>query len=95
MSDRYFQWDKNKALINEKKHKITFEEAKTVFYDLFAVYLDDPEHSLDEERFIVLGESEDDNILMVCHCMRENDTIVRIISARKATAKERRIYINQ
>ena len=63
-----FEWDNNKNEINKKKHKISFEEAQTVFYDSEALLINDPEHSLDEERFIILGFSEKANLLVVCHC---------------------------
>lgn len=85
-----FEWDKTKAEINEKKHKVSFHEAVSVFYDDNALLYPDPEHSVYEERFLLLGRSELHNILMVVHCERDNN--VRIISARKATAKEAAQY---
>ena len=87
-----FEWDENKNLINQKKHKISFEEAQTVFFDTEALIIDDPEHSLDEDRFIILGLSRKANLLVVCHCYRESDTTIRIISARKATSTESKQY---
>lgn len=90
--DIKFEWDYNKNRINQNKHKISFEEAKTVFYDEEALVIDDPEHSQEEERFIILGLSNKTNLLVVCHCYRTSDTVIRIISARKATAKETRQY---
>lgn len=78
--------------LNKKKHKISFEEAKTVFYDSEALIIDDPEHSEEEERFIILGLSKKTNLLVVCHCYRESDSVIRIISARKATTRETRYY---
>lgn len=87
-----FEWDDNKNEINKKKHKISFEEAKTVFYDSEALIIDDPEHSEEEERFIILGLSKKTNLLVVCHCYRESDSVIRIISARKATTRETRYY---
>lgn len=87
-----FEWDKNKNEINIKKHKISFDEAKTVFYDEEALVINDPEHSQEEERFIILGLSKEANLLVVCHCYRETDTIIRIISARKATKSETKQY---
>lgn len=87
-----FEWDENKNTINKKKHKISFEEAKTVFYDEDALVIDDPEHSQEEERFIILGFSEKANLLVVCHCYRESDAVIRIISARKATKSETMQY---
>lgn len=87
-----FEWDENKNIINQKKHKISFDEAKTVFYDEEALVIDDPEHSEKEDRFIILGLSNKLNLLVVCHCYRETDTVIRIISARKATTTETKQY---
>ena len=87
-----FEWDENKNSINKKKHKISFEEAKTVFYDSEAIVIEDPDHSEDEERFLILGISQKVNLLVVCHCYRESDTTIRIISARKATSTETKQY---
>jgi uncharacterized DUF497 family protein len=87
-----FVWDENKNKKNIIEHKISFEEAKTVFYDINAKVIFDPEHSKNEDRFIILGLSKFLNILVVCHCYRENENIIRIISARKATTKERKQY---
>ncbi len=87
-----FEWDENKNQMNQRKHKITFDEAKTVFYDVEAIVIDDPEHSREEERFIILGFSKKANLLVVCHCYRNSDTVIRIISARKATTAETRQY---
>ena len=87
-----FEWDPNKNEINKKKHKISFEEAQTVFYDTQALVIDDPDHSQEEERFIILGLSRKANLLVVCHCYRESDTVIRLISARKATATEAQYY---
>ena len=89
-----FEWDNNKALINEKKHGITFEEASTVFYDENAILFDDPDHSEAEERFLMLGISEQTKMLIVSYCYRGKDGIIRIISARKATKKEAKQYID-
>ena len=83
-----FEWDENKNTINKRKHKISFEEAQTGFYDAEALVIPDPEHSQDEERFIILGMSRQANLLVVCHCYRESETVIRIISARKATRNE-------
>lgn len=91
MFDVTFEWDENKNRINIKKHGISFEEAKTVFNDRDSVVLDDEEHSQDEDRFIILGVSKSANLLMVCHCIREED-IIRIITARKATKTEFKKY---
>ncbi len=83
-----FEWDSSKAASKAKKHKVTFEVAKTVFYDDFAVQFFDEEHSFDEERFLLLGISSDAKLLLVCHCEREDGGVIRIISARKATESE-------
>ena len=79
-----FEWDENKNKRNQKKHGISFEEAKTVFYDEDAIQFFDDDHSESEERFIMLGFSDHARMLIVCHCTRENDSIIRIISARKS-----------
>jgi len=87
-----FVWDEDKNKKNIVSHSISFEEAKTVFFDPNAKVIYDPDHSKDEDRFIILGLSKLLNILVVCHCYRENEKIIRIISARKATSKERKQY---
>lgn len=87
-----FEWDNHKNEINIRKHKISFEEAKTVFYDKNARIIADPEHSQDEDRFIILGLSSAIRLLVVCHCYRKNDEVIRIISARKATKNEIKYY---
>lgn len=87
-----FEWDDEKALINLEKHNISFEEAKTVFDDTYALYKHDPDHSDDEDRFVILGYSYELRILFVVHCYREKDSVIRIISARQATKKERKAY---
>ena len=87
-----FEWDPSKAASNAKKHKVTFEVAKTVFYDDFAVQFFDEDHSFDEERFLLLGMSSDARLLLVCHCEREEGDVVRILSARKATESEAQNY---
>lgn len=92
MSDMIFEWDKNKNAANQRKHKVSFEEAETVFYDDDARIIDDPDHSEAEERFVLLGLSRRANLLMVSHCYRLSETVIRIISARKATAAEARQY---
>ncbi len=87
-----FEWDEEKNLINHRKHRVWFEEAQTVFADsLGRVFLDE-EHSTDEERYLVIGLSSAARILMVVHCYRKFDSVIRIISARKATKKEQKIY---
>ena len=87
-----FEWDENKNEINKRKHQVSFEEARTVFYDEEALVIDDPEHSQEEERFIILGCSQQARLLVVCHCYRASETVIRIISARKATRDETRQY---
>ena len=87
-----FEWSLSKARANLRKHGVSFEEAKSVFYDEYARQFFDEEHSEDEERFILLGKSNKTRILIVCHCEREGGNVIRIISARKATAKERNFY---
>jgi hypothetical protein len=87
-----FEWDIKKAAVNLKKHGISFEEARSVFYDAFAVQFYDEGHSDDEDRFLMLGLSCESNILLVCHCERDVGHTIRIISARKATKNERRLY---
>jgi hypothetical protein len=87
-----FSWDARKNASNRKKHGISFEEAQTVFEDENALLIDDPDHSIDEDRFILLGLSARLRILVVCHCYREHDDVIRIISARKATLSEQRQY---
>ena len=88
-------WDENKNQENIKKHKVSFDEAQTVFYDPNGKLIADPDHSDKEDRFIILGLSKRLHLLVVCHCYRENDEIVRIISARKATKKENKFYEGQ
>ena len=89
-----FEWDPPKAAANLKKHQISFDEAKSVFYDEFAVQFFDEEHSSDEERFLMLGMSSGAKLLIVCHCERERERgeVIRIISARKATKRESAFY---
>ncbi len=87
-----FEWEESKAVTNLKKHGISFEEAKSVFFDEYAVQFYDEEHSEQEDRFIMLGISNQSRILTVCHCERGAGNTIRIISARKATKKERSYY---
>ena len=87
-----FEWDPAKAASNAKKHKVTFEVAKTVFYDDLAVQFFDDEHSYAEDRFLLLGMSSDARLLLVCHCEREDGDVIRILSARKATEAEAQYY---
>ena len=92
MSTLRFEWDGRKATANEKKHGVSFEEARSVFFDERARLIDDPDHSEDEARFILLGLSSSLRLLLVCHCYRLDDNVIRIISARKATAGESKSY---
>lgn len=92
MTELHFEWDPRKAASNATKHGVTFEEAKTVFYDEDALLIDDPDHSKSEERFILLGASNRPRMLVVVHCYRRGGTAIRLISARKAGAKERKSY---
>jgi len=85
----HFIWDSNKNKLNYQKHKITFEEAATVFVDIDTEYLEDEKHSNEEERFIAIGFSANEGMLTVCHCFRDDDLIIRIFSARRATKTER------
>ncbi|MBQ4566678.1 MAG: BrnT family toxin [Desulfovibrio sp.] len=87
-----FVWDIAKANANKLKHGVSFEEAQAVFQDSYALRIFDPDHSDDEDRFILLGLSSASRILVVCHCYRENDEVIRIISARKATRRESSTY---
>jgi uncharacterized DUF497 family protein len=92
MTDIRFEWDEKKNTANKRKHNISFEEAKTVFYDDAARIIDDPGHSELENRFILLGLSKKANVLMVSHCYRLSETVIRIISARHATIAEVQQY---
>ena len=87
-----FEWDRSKALSNKQKHGITFEEAQSVFYDDFAIQFFDEQNSDTEDRFLILGHSNRARILLICHCEKESGDLIRIISARKATSKERKFY---
>ena len=87
-----FEWDTEKDKANLKKHGISFNEARSVFYDEYAIQFFDPDHSDTEDRFILLGISNLLNNLVVCHCFREEETVIRIISARKAAAEEEQVY---
>ena len=87
-----YEWDENKNTANKRKHGVSFEEAVTVFQDENALLIADPDHSEFEDRFILLGLSEKLHLLVVCHCTRESESVIRIISARKATLTESRQY---
>ena len=95
MDELFIEWDANKNITNQKKHHISFEEAQTVFYDENALLINDPDHSEEEERFILLGFSRRANLLVVCHCYRQSESVIRIISARKATKTEEKSYESQ
>lgn len=88
-----FEWNFDKAAANQKKHGISFDEARSVFYDDFAVQFFDDVHSDAEDRFILLGLSDEAKLLIVCHCERESGNVIRIISARKATKSESKFYL--
>ena len=88
-----FKWDSSKAAANLRKHRVSFDEAKSVFYDEFAVQFFDDEHSVEEDRFLLLGMSSGAKLLIVCHCEREHGEVIRIISARKATQREGAFYL--
>lgn len=92
MSNIKFVWDQQKSESNLRKHRVSFEEARTVFFDDFAQLMPDPDHSADEDRFILLGRSSQMRVLVVCHCCRESELAIRIISARKATKREQKSY---
>lgn len=92
MSLLRFEWDSKKAVINFRRHGVSFEEVETVFLDDEAVLVPDEEHSSDENRFLILGLSYHLRMLVVCHCYRESNDVIRIISARKANKSERMQY---
>jgi len=90
-----FEWEPKKATSNFAKHGVTFDEAKTVFLDEDALVIPDPDHSIIEERFIILGRSANARIFAVVHCFRKNESSIRIITARKAGTKEQLPYFTQ
>jgi len=90
--DLRFEWDARKEAQNRRKHRVSFPEAETVFADEHALLINDPDHSTDEDRFLLLGLSARLRILVVAHTYREAEAVIRIISARKATRRERDIY---
>jgi len=92
MSELRFDWDERKNRSNKKKHGVSFEEARSVFLDENARLIDDPDHSQDEARFILMGVSEILRVLVVCHCYRQDGDVIRIISARRADSEERSSY---
>ena len=87
-----FEWDRRKSRENKRKHGVSFEEAQTIFWDENAIQYYDPDHSKDEDRFIMLGMSFLLRVLVVCHCYRAKDSVIRIISARKADSDEKAAY---
>lgn len=92
MKNLRFDWDKSKEANNRRKHGVSFDEARAAFYDDNARIIADPNHSQDEARFILLGLSDRLRVLVVCHCYRDDDGVIRIISARKASRSETRNY---
>jgi len=92
MSELRFEWDPAKAASNRHKHGVAFEDAKTVFADEHGLLLDDPDHSAAEERFILLGLSPTAGVLVVVHCYRRHRDVIRLISARRASRRERQRY---
>ena len=92
MSEIRFEWDPAKNTINLRSHKVSFEEGSTVFLDENALLLEDPDHSDEEDRFVLLGLSSTLRVLLVCHCYRSDGNAIRIISARKASTKESKSY---
>ena len=94
MKELRFEWDERKNKQNQRKHKVSFEEAQTVFLDENALQFFDPDHSEVEDRFLMLGMSVVLRVLVVCHCYREEESVIRIISARKANNEEQRAYWN-
>ena len=95
MKKLIFEWNDTKDETNQTKHGVAFEEAQTVFFDEKAIQFDDPDHSIDEERFLLLGFSQRLKVLVVCHCYRSDESIIRIISARRATKKEQKVYFRR
>jgi uncharacterized DUF497 family protein len=87
-----FEWNTAKAVTNIKKYGVSFEEAKSVFFDDFAVQFFDQENSGTEDRFLMLGMSNETNLLLICHCERDDGNTIRVISARKATKNESKNY---
>ncbi len=92
MSGIRFEWDERKNRENQRKHKVSFEESQSVFLDENAVRYFDPDHSQDEDRFLMFGMSFTLRVLVVCHCYRQDDSVIRIISARKADKQEQSDY---
>ncbi len=95
MKKLIFEWDDTKNESNQTKHGVDFKEVQTAFFDESAIQFEDPDHSIDEERFLLLGFSQRLKVLVVCHCYRSDESTIRIISARKATKKEQKVYIRR
>ena len=94
MEELKFEWDRNKNEINKKKHGLSFETAREVFYDEFAILFDDPDHSIEEDRFLIIGSIKAEQICIVSHCYRDSENRIRIISARRATKSEQQVYLD-
>ena len=92
MEDICFEWNEAKSKANIRKHRISFEEAKSVFFDEYALLIADPDHSETEDRFVLLGLSAKLRLLLVCHCFEVDDNLIRVISCRKANRKEMSLY---
>jgi len=92
MKDLYFDWNEAKNKANFRKHGVSFEEAKSVFFDENALLIADPDHSENEDRFVLLGLSAKLRLLLVCHCFEVDDGLIRVISCRKATRREMSLY---
>ena len=95
MAALHFEWDERKNAQNRRKHGVSFQEARSVFLDERALLIGDPDHSQDEERFVLLGLSSALRTLLVCHCYRRQGEVIRIISARRANHQEREQYITR
>ena len=92
MNEISFEWDSSKAASNAKKHGVSFEQARTVFYDEHALLIPDPDHSTTEDRFIIMGLSSALRVLVIVHCFRKSGSSIRVISARRAGTKEQQPY---
>ena len=92
MKDVCFEWNEAKSKANIRKHGVSFEEAKSVFFDEYALLIADPDHSETEDRFVLLGLSARLRLLLVCHCFEVEDKLIRVISCRKAARKEVALY---
>jgi uncharacterized DUF497 family protein len=95
VSDVRFEWDSRKDAANRRKHRVSFEEAATAFLDDRAAFMDDPDHSAREDRYLLLGMSTSVRLLVVSHCFRANDQVIRIISARRGTRAEQMAYVHR